>query len=167
MPASVQLKDPKQFKIIGKPVKRLDSRAKSTGKQNFGIDVKQPDMVYAVLTRCPVFGGKVASFDASKTKAVPGVKDVVQISNGVAVIADNTWSAMQGRKVLDIKWDEGPNANQSTRRHHAHVLRVGREARRQNRTQRRRRHGRAGLGRRRRWKRCTKRRSNRTLRWSR
>ena len=114
MPANVQPKDPKQFKIIGKPVKRLDSRAKSTGKQNFGIDVKQPDMVYAVLTRCPVFGGKVASFDASKAKAVPGVKDVVQISNGVAVIADSTWSAMQGRKVLDIKWDEGPNANQST-----------------------------------------------------
>ena len=71
-------------------------------------------MVYAVLSRCPVFGGNVASFDASKTKLVPGVKDVVQISNGVAVIADSTWSAMQGRKVLDIKWDEGPNANQST-----------------------------------------------------
>jgi isoquinoline 1-oxidoreductase subunit beta len=114
IPATAQPKDAKQFKIVGKPVKRLDARAKSTGKQNFGIDVKRPDMVYAVLTRCPVFGGKVASFDASKTKAVPGVKDVVQISNGVAVIADSTWSAMQGRKVLDIKWDEGPNANQST-----------------------------------------------------
>ena len=114
VPATTQPKDAKQFKIVGKPVKRLDARAKSTGKQNFGIDVKRPDMVYAVLTRCPVFGGKVASFDASKTKAVPGVKDVVQISNGVAVIADSTWSAMQGRKVLDIKWDEGPNASQST-----------------------------------------------------
>src|SRR4029079_19416047 len=109
IPASAQPKDPKQFKIVSKPVKRLDARAKSTGKQNFGIDVKRPDMVYAVLTRCPVFGGKVASFDASKTKAVPGVKDVVQIANVVAVIADSTWSAMQGRKVLDIKWDEGPN----------------------------------------------------------
>jgi len=114
MPANVQPKDPKQFKIIGKPVKRLDSLAKSTGKQNFGIDVKQPGMVYAVLTRCPVFGGKVVSFDAAKTKAVPGVKDVVQISNGVAVIADSTWAAMQGRKVLDIQWNEGSNANQST-----------------------------------------------------
>src|ERR1700693_1865624 len=114
MPANVQPKDPKQFKSIGKPGKRLDSRAKSTGKQNFGIDVKQPDMVYAVLTRSPVFGGKVASFEAAKTKAVPGVKDVVQISNGVAVIADSTWSALQGRKVLDIKWDEGSNANQSS-----------------------------------------------------
>jgi isoquinoline 1-oxidoreductase beta subunit len=114
MPANVQPKDPKQFRLIGKPVKRLDALKKSTGKQNFGIDVKQPGMVYAVLTRCPVFGGKVASFDAAKTKAVPGVKDVVQISNGVAVIADSTWAAMQGRKVLDIQWNEGSNANQST-----------------------------------------------------
>ena len=113
-PANVQPKDPKQFTIIGKSVKRLDSRAKSTGKQNFGIDAKQPGMVYAVLARCPVFGGKVASFDATKAKAVAGVKEVVQISNGVAVIADNTWSAMQGRKALDIKWNEGSNANQNS-----------------------------------------------------
>jgi len=76
-------------------MKRIDVRDKSTGRTKFGIDAKQPDMVYAVLARCPVFGGKVASFDASKTKAVSGVKDVVQISNGVAVIADNTWAAMQ------------------------------------------------------------------------
>ena len=72
-------------------------------------------MLYAVLERCPVFGGKVASFDATKTKAVPGVKDVIQISNGVAVLADNTWSALQGRKALEIKWDEGANASVSTR----------------------------------------------------
>ena len=114
MPSGVQPKDPKDFKIIGKPVKRLDVHDKSMGRTKFGIDAKQPDMVYAVLARCPVFGGKVASFDASKAKAVPGVKDVVQISNGVAVIADNTWAAMQGRRVLDVKWDEGSNANQST-----------------------------------------------------
>jgi isoquinoline 1-oxidoreductase beta subunit len=67
-------------------------------------------MVYAVVSRCPVFGGKVASFDATKAKAVPGVKDVIQISDGVAVIADNTWTAMEGRRALDVKWDEGPNA---------------------------------------------------------
>jgi isoquinoline 1-oxidoreductase beta subunit len=114
VPEGIQPKDPKQFKLIGKPMKRLDSRGKSTGRTQFGIDVRQPDMVYAVLERCPVFGGKVASFDATKAKAVPGVKDVVQISNGVAVIADSTWAAMQGRKALAIKWDEGPNANQST-----------------------------------------------------
>ena len=70
--------------------------------------------MYAVLERCPVFGGKVASFDGTKAKAVPGVKNVVQISNGVAVIADSTWAAMQGRKVLEVKWDEGPNAAQTS-----------------------------------------------------
>jgi len=67
-------------------------------------------MLHAVVLRCPVFGGKVASFDATKAKAVPGVKDVVQISSGIAVVADNTWNAMQGRRALDVKWDEGPNA---------------------------------------------------------
>ena len=71
-------------------------------------------MLYASLERCPVFGGKVASFDATKAKTVPGVKQVVQISNGVAVVADNTWSAMEGRKALTIQWDEGPRANTST-----------------------------------------------------
>ena len=114
IPEGIKPKDPAQFKIIGKSVHRLDSKAKSMGRAGFGIDAKQPGMVYAVLARCPVFGGKVASFDATKAKAVPGVKDVIQISNGVAVIADNTWAAMQGRRALDIKWDEGSNANQST-----------------------------------------------------
>jgi isoquinoline 1-oxidoreductase beta subunit len=114
VPTGIKVKDPKDFTIIGKPVQRLDTRAKSTGKQNFGIDAKVEGMQYAVLSRSPVFGGKVASFDAAKTKAVAGVKDVVQISNGVAVTANSTWAAMEGRKVLDIKWSEGSNANQST-----------------------------------------------------
>lgn len=65
-------------------------------------------MLYAVIARCPVFGGNVASFDASKTKSVPGVKNVIQISNGVAVLANNTWNAMEGRRALAIQWDEGP-----------------------------------------------------------
>jgi len=68
-------------------------------------------MLYAVMERCPVFGGKVASFDATKAQAVPGVKKVIQISNGVAVLADSTWTAMEGRRALEIRWDEGPNAN--------------------------------------------------------
>src|SRR5579864_6551575 len=68
-------------------------------------------MVYAVLASCPVFGGKVASFDAAKAKAVRGVIDVVQISRGVAVIADNTWSAMEGKRALQVQFDEGKNAN--------------------------------------------------------
>jgi isoquinoline 1-oxidoreductase beta subunit len=112
-PQNVTLKDPSQFTVIGKPFKRLDTAIKTNGKAGFGIDVRQPGMVHAVVERCPVFGGKVASFDATKAKAVPGVKDVFQISDGVAVVADNTWIAMQGRKALDVQWDEGPNANVS------------------------------------------------------
>ncbi len=111
VPANIQPKDPKQFKLIATPVKRLDTRDKASGRAKFGIDSRLPGMVYAVVERCPVFGGKVASFDATKAKAVPGVKDVIQISSGVAVIADNTWSAMKGRKALEVQWDEGPGAS--------------------------------------------------------
>jgi isoquinoline 1-oxidoreductase beta subunit len=110
VPANVQVKDPSQFKLIGTSPKRLDTRDKITGRAQFGIDARLPGMVYAVIERCPVFGGKVAGFDASKAKAVPGVKDVVQVPSGIAVIADNTWAAMQGRRLLEIKWDEGPSA---------------------------------------------------------
>jgi isoquinoline 1-oxidoreductase beta subunit len=113
-PTNVKLKDAAQFKTIGTSPKRLDTPSKVNGTAIFGLDVKRPGMLYASLERCPVFGGKVASFDAAKAKAVPGVKNVVQISNGVAVIADNTWSAMEGRKALTIKWDEGPRANTSS-----------------------------------------------------
>ena len=113
-PPNVALKDPKTFKLIGTSAKRLDTRDKVSGATRFGIDAQVPGMLYAATVRCPVFGGKVASFDAAKAKATPGVKDVLQISNGVAVIADNTWSAMQGRRALSIQWDEGPNANLSS-----------------------------------------------------
>lgn len=114
MPENVPTKDPSQYKLIGKPVKRLDTRDKVTGKTQFGIDARLPGMLYAAMARCPVFGGKAASFDAAKTKAIPGVKQVVQVPNGVAVIAENTWAAIQGRNALDVKWDEGPNAQQSS-----------------------------------------------------
>ena len=110
VPQNVPLKTPEQYHLIGKPTKRLDTPDKVNGSAQYGIDVRLPGMVYAVVARCPVFGGKVASFDASKSKEIPGVKNVFQISTGVAVIADNTWAAMQGRRALDIKWDEGPNA---------------------------------------------------------
>jgi len=113
-PTGAKMKDPAQFKLIGTSPKRLDTPSKVNGTAGFGIDVKVPGMQYAVLQRCPVFGGKVASFDAAKAKAVPGVKQVVQISNGVAVLADNTWAAMEGRKVLQVKWDEGKLANTSS-----------------------------------------------------
>jgi isoquinoline 1-oxidoreductase beta subunit len=114
VPEHVPVKDPKSFRLIGTSAKRLDTRGKVSGGTKFGIDAKVPGMLYAVTQRCPVFGGKVASFDAAKAKAVPGVKDVVQISNGVAVVADNTWSAMQGRRTLSIQWDEGAHANLSS-----------------------------------------------------
>jgi isoquinoline 1-oxidoreductase beta subunit len=113
-PSSVVLKDPKQFRLIGTSPKRLDTSIKVDGSAKFGIDVRLPGMLYAVVQRCPVFGGKVASFDASKTKAVPGVVSVVAISNGVAVLAQDTWSAMEGRRALSVQWDEGALANAST-----------------------------------------------------
>jgi len=114
VPANPTLKDPKDYKYIGKPVKRLDTPEKVKGGAKFGIDVRLPNMQHAVVARCPVFGGKVKSFDSSRAKAVRGVKRVVQISTGVAVVADDTWSAMEGRRALQIEWDEGPNAANSS-----------------------------------------------------
>jgi isoquinoline 1-oxidoreductase beta subunit len=110
VPSNVTLKDPARFTLIGKPLQRVDTPAKVTGKATFGIDVRLPGMVHAVVARCPVFGGRVARFDATKAKAVPGVTQVVQIPQGVAVVASNTWAAMEGRRALEIEWDEGPNA---------------------------------------------------------
>src|SRR5262249_19913427 len=106
-PPNPTLKDPAQYRLIGKRISRIDTPIKTDGSATFGIDVRLPGMMYAVVARCPVFGGKVKTFDASKAKLVPGVKDVLQISNGVAVVADNTWNAMQGRRALAIEWDEG------------------------------------------------------------
>ena len=116
VPANVALKDPTQFRLIGKATRRLDTPSKIDGSATFGIDVRRPGMLYAVVARCPVFGGKVTGFDASKTKLVPGVKNVIQISNGVAVLADNTWNAMEGRRALKIQWDEGPTAAMNSAR---------------------------------------------------
>jgi isoquinoline 1-oxidoreductase beta subunit len=113
-PSGVALKDPSQFRIVGKPRKRLDTPEKTTGRAVFGIDVRVPNMLYAAAARCPVFGGKVASFDAAKAKAMPGVKHVVQISSGVAVVADNTWNAIQARNALAIEWNEGAHAGLSS-----------------------------------------------------
>src|SRR5206468_6571305 len=84
------------------------------GSAQFGIDVKVPGMLVAVVARSPVFGGKVTSFDAAKTKAVPGVRQVVQISSGVAVVADGYWPAKKGRDALAVTWDEGPTASVSS-----------------------------------------------------
>jgi isoquinoline 1-oxidoreductase beta subunit len=110
VPEKVALKDPSEFTIVGKPVKRLDTPAKVNGKAVFGIDVRLPGMVYASLAQCPVIGGKVVSFDGAAVKGMPGVIDVVQIPDGVAVVADTWWRAKTARDALSIKWDEGPGA---------------------------------------------------------
>jgi len=113
-PANLKLKDPGQFRLVGKPVKRIDTPSKVDGSAAFGLDVRRPGMLYAVVARCPVFGGKVSSFDDSKARSVPGVKKVLQISSGVAVVADNTWAAMEGRRALSVQFDEGPVASLSS-----------------------------------------------------
>lgn len=105
-PDKPTLKEPKEFKFIGKSVARLDSPAKSTGKAQFTIDVDKPGMVMASVAHPPRFGGKVKSFDAKDALAVPGVKEVVQIPSGVAVVADSFWTAQQARAKLKIEWDD-------------------------------------------------------------
>ena len=106
-PEEVKLKDPKDFNFIGKPVKRLDTPEKINGTGIFGLDVKVPGLLTAVIASPPVFGGKVIRFDADKAKAIPGVKHVVQIDRGIAVVADGFWPAKLGRDALEIVWDEG------------------------------------------------------------
>jgi isoquinoline 1-oxidoreductase beta subunit len=95
-------------------VARLDTPTKVNGKAEFGIDVKLPGMVYASIEQCPVIGGKVRSFDASKVKGMPGVIDVVQVDDGVAVVAASYWQAQKARKALSVQWDEGAGATLST-----------------------------------------------------
>jgi isoquinoline 1-oxidoreductase subunit beta len=110
VPQSPKLKTPDQWTLIGKGVPRLDTPDKVTGRAVYGIDVTVPGMRVASVARCPVFGGTVAGFDATRARAVPGVQQVIQISSGVAVVADSYWSAKRGRDALIIRWKEGPNA---------------------------------------------------------
>ncbi len=120
---TVPLKNSDDFTIVGHDKRRYEGSAKATGRAKFGLDSRVPGMQYAVIARCPIFGGKVKSFDATKAKAVHGVQDVVAIdavgegaftAGGVAVLADNSWAALQGRKALQVEWDEGPHATEST-----------------------------------------------------
>lgn len=120
---TVPLKNSRDFSIVGHDTHRVDAAEKATGKAIYGIDARPAGLHYAVIARCPVFYGKVASFDVAKAKAVPGVRDVFQIATsgrgastngGVAVLAENSWAAIQGRKALEVKWDEGPAANESS-----------------------------------------------------
>ena len=114
-PTEIKLKDPKDWKIAGKPLKRLDTADKITGKMMYGIDVKLPGMLNAAIKDCPVFGGKVKSFDAAKVAGMKGVKKVVQVGDtAVAVVADTWWQAKTALDALPIVWDEGPNAKVSS-----------------------------------------------------
>jgi len=115
IPADVPLKQSKDYKIVGQRLRRVDSRAKVTGAAVFGIDHRIPGMKYAVLSRCPVIGGKVSNFDDKDSKKVAGVSYVGKIGDSaVAVVADSIWGAMEGRRVLTINWDEGPNKELNT-----------------------------------------------------
>jgi isoquinoline 1-oxidoreductase beta subunit len=130
VPTDVPLKDPKQFRLLGTRATRLDTPAKVDGSATFGIDVSVPGMLIASIERCPVFGGTMKRYDAAKTKAMPGVRAVVELeptpwtgkdgawgvgcAAGVAVVADTYWHAFQGRKALEIEWDEGGAASLGT-----------------------------------------------------
>jgi isoquinoline 1-oxidoreductase beta subunit len=114
VPDNVRLKDPKEFRIIGKRMPRVDTPSKVDGSAKFGIEIRVPGMLYASVVQCPIFGGKVKSYDETKAAAVPGVKKILKIDGGVAVVADSTWAALQGREALQVVWDQGPNATLSS-----------------------------------------------------
>ncbi len=109
-PVNVALKDPKDWKLIGKGSKRLDSPEKITGRAEFGMDVRFDGLLTAVVLRAPVFGGSVKSVNDTAAKAVAGVRQVLQVPSGVAVVADHYWAAKLGRDALVVEWDLGPNA---------------------------------------------------------
>ncbi len=115
VPTDVPLKQAKDYKIVGKPIPRLDTPAKVNGTAEYGIDFRLKDMKYAVLARCPVIGGKVASFDDKESKKIPGVSYVGKLTDSsIAVVAETVWGAMEGRRVLQVTWDEGPNKDLNT-----------------------------------------------------
>ncbi len=114
VPKNIRLKDPSEFEIIGRPTLRLDSPEKVSGKAEFGLDVHMEGMLIALIARPPVFGAKVASVDSRKAGKVPGVRKVVKVPSGVAVVATGFWAAKKGRDALEITWDKGPGADLST-----------------------------------------------------
>ena len=122
-PQKVPLKDEEDFEIIGHPTPRVDIPAKVNGSAGFGIDVRVPEMLFAVVARCPTFGGKPTRFNAAKAKAVSGVHHVFEIpalgadkftAGGIVVVADSTWAAMKGKEALEITWDHGTSASESS-----------------------------------------------------
>ena len=111
VPEKPKLKNPNDFTLIGKPLKRFDTPNKSDGKTIYGIDVIVPDMKFATLAQCPVLGGKVRHVDAGAAKKLPGVQQIVVLDDLVAVVGDHMWAAWQGLNALKVTWDEGQNAN--------------------------------------------------------
>ncbi len=122
VPSNTPLKDPADFRIIGTRVARVEGPEIVIGATEYGLDVMLPGMLFAVVARCPVFGGTVASFNDSAARAVPGVIDIVPLEYGVAVVAEHTWAAMQGRDALAITWDEGENITLSSAEIHDSLL---------------------------------------------
>ena len=127
-PEKLELKDESDFELIGHATPRVDIPSKVNGSAQFGIDVRVPEMLFAVVARCPTFGGKPAHFDASKAKAVAGVRDVFEIpalgkdmftAGGIVVLADSTWAALKGREALQISWDHGSAVSESSDSLHA------------------------------------------------
>jgi isoquinoline 1-oxidoreductase beta subunit len=114
-PQNVALKDPNNFTLIGKPLKRFDTPEKVNGKAVYGIDAMLPDMKFATLMACPVFGGKVGKVDDSAARKIPGVRSVVVLDDMVAVVGDHMWAAKKGIDALAVTWNEGPNANVSSK----------------------------------------------------
>src|SRR3979490_1688403 len=114
-PKGVALKDPQDFVLIGKPLKRFDTPDKATGKVVYGIDAILPGMKFATLAACPGFGGKVGKVDDSAAKKIPGVQKIVVLDDLVAVVGDHMWAATKGLEALVIDWDEGPNARISSK----------------------------------------------------
>jgi len=115
VPSDVTLKQAKDYKIVGQRLARVDTPSKVKGEAEFGIDFRMPGMKYAVLSRCPTIGGKVASFDDKESKKNPGVSYVGKIGDAaVAVVADGVWGAMEGRRLLNVNWDDGPNKDLNT-----------------------------------------------------
>ncbi len=114
VPTQVTLKEPKDFKLIGTPAKRIDTPAKVNGTAQFGIDVRLPSMKIATVAASPVVGGKLVSVDDRKAKAIKGVRQIVRLDDAVAVVADHMWAAKEGVRALAIRWDDGPNGKVST-----------------------------------------------------
>ena len=117
VPKDAPLKEARDWRIVGQPTKRVDGPRIVTGAAIYGADVRVAGMLYATIERCPVLGGRLLRWDGTRAKAAPGVRHVLEVPTGVAVVADDTWSALEGREALDVTWDEGPHGAFSSETH--------------------------------------------------